>query len=411
MRLARRPSMRVAWRMRRRGLPRGDFQYTSIDTYALLHNFGHWSIGSVNGIREMSKGERRPNRAWGAFFRAMLLCGPVFAAFSCILFSSGPAVAKEARVRTLLILDSQEGNPYKAARESLLDALARSGYREGKNLRVTVRFSGNNIREGESILKEELRNSYDVVYVGGTAAAISARNLLYGRAQPVVFGSVTDPVGIGVIKGFSARPAANFTGVCYPVPVKTRLKFARRLFPKARTFGLIHAEMPQSRSYNKWLENLLKNDSEFSDFRIIFRSVPLVTGPSGVRAMAEKSRRHIRELDTVVDAYISANDQLGANIHFSEAVYGMAKKPLLGLEKDDVMGGWGAFAAIYPSGETVGNQVARMIKRLFEGGVVGEILPEWPQKYGVAVDLRKARRFGVDVPVEVLQMAGENIVH
>jgi putative tryptophan/tyrosine transport system substrate-binding protein len=51
-----------------------------------------------------------------------------------------------------------------------------------------------------------------------------------------------------------------------------------------------------------------------------------------------------------------------------------------------------------------------MIKDLFEGKKVSDIVPEWPHKFGVAVDLKKAKRFGIDIPVELLQMAGENIV-
>jgi putative ABC transport system substrate-binding protein len=183
-----------------------------------------------------------------------------------------------------------------------------------------------------------------------------------------------------------------------------------RLMPKARTFGLIYADMPQSRSYNRWLEDLLRHDPEFREIRIIYRPVPLVTGEKGDRAMAENSRRIIRELDPRVDAYIKPCDQMGTRRHFSEVVYATSKKPLIGLVKDDVMGSWGAVATIFPLHDSIGRQAARMIKELFEGRMVSDVMPEWPQKYGVAIDLRKARRFGVDVPVELLQMAGENII-
>ncbi len=324
--------------------------------------------------------------------------------------SANNATSNNAKTFRLLILDSQKGNPYDEVRTSLLKALANHGYKEGKNLKTTIIFSGNDIKGGEHILNDELKNPYDVVFVGGTAATISAKNALYGKTQRVVFGSPTDPIGIGVIKDFNSRPVANFTGVCYPVPVKTRLKFLKRLMPKAKTFGLIYADMPQSHSYNRWLDNLLKNDPEFKDIKIIYRSVPLVTGENGDKAMAANSKKHIQELDSKVDAYIKPCDQMGTRSNFSEVVFNTSKKPLIGLVKDDVMGKWGATATIYPSHESIGSQAAVMIKALFEGKKVGDILPEWPRKYGVAVDLQKAKQFGIDVPVEVLQIAGENIV-
>lgn len=326
------------------------------------------------------------------------------------ILSAVSITSHNSKTFKLLILDSQKGNPYDEVRTSLLAALATFGYTEGTNLKATILFSGNDVKAGERILNAELKNAYDVIFVGGTAATLSAKNVLYGKTQCVVFGSPTDPVGIGVIHDFTSKPVANFTGICYPVPVKTRLKFLRRLMPKAKTFGLIYADMPQSHSYNKWIENLLKNDPEFKDIRIIYRAVPLVTRENGDRTMATNSKKFIQELDAKVDAYIKPCDQMGTRSNFAEVVYATSKKPLIGLVKDDVMGKWGATATIYPSHESIGNQSARMIKELFEGKKVRDIMPEWPHKYGVAVDLHKAKQFGIDVPVEVLQMAGENII-
>lgn len=347
----------------------------------------------------------KPAVSWSIALSAVTII-----AITVQLLSGNNSAAVTSRTYKLLILDSQKGNPYDEVRVSLLTALGNYGYTEGKNLKTVIRFSGNNIKEGERILNEESRNPYDVIFVGGTAATISARNVLYGKRERVVFGSPTDPVGIGVIKDFSSRPAANFTGVCYPVPVRTRLKFIKRLMPKARTFGLIYADMPQSHSYNRWIEALLKNDQEFREVKIIYRPVPLVTGEDGDRAMAANSKRHILELDSRVDAYIKPCDQMGTRSNFAEVVYNTSTKPLIGLVKDDVMGKWGATATIYPSHDSIGKQAARMVKELFEGKKIGNIIPEWPHKYGVAVDLKKAKKFGIDVPVELLQMAGENIV-
>jgi len=322
-------------------------------------------------------------------------------------YTSAP---QSGKVFKLFILNSQRGAPYDEICASLVSALARQGYTEGKNLQIVMKYSDNDIKRGEQILHGEQKNSYDVIFVAGSPATLSAKNVLERQPQRVVFASVTDPVGIGVIRDFSSKPAGNFTGVSYPVPVKTRLKFVRRLMPKAKTFGLIYADMPQSHSYNKWLEHLLKSDPEFKDVRIMFRQVPLVTGKNGDKEMAALSKKQIQDIDSKVDAYIAPCDQLAARRLFSEAVYNTSKKPLIGLVKDDVMGKWGAMAAIYPAHESIGSQSARMIQELFEGKKISEIIPEWPHRFGVAIDLHKAKQFGIDVPVELLQMAGENIV-
>lgn len=332
-----------------------------------------------------------------------------FVALTCASVCTGGESGKHFK---LLILDSQQGNPYDEVRSALASTLTGYGYIEGRNLHTTLRVTGNDAKKGELILREELRkNRYDVIFAGGTAATISAKSVLLGdMSQRVVFASPTDPVGIGVIKDFSSKPFANFTGVSYPVPPKARLKFIKRLLPDARTFGLIYADMPQSKSYNKWMEDLISGDPEFRGLKILFRPVPLITGENGDKLMAEAALPHIRELDRKVDAFIKPNDQLGTRRQFAELVYETATKPLIGITRSDVMGHWGSTAVIYPSHASIGEQAARMIRHLFEGGNVADLTPEWPRKYGFAVDLRKARQFNITVPVELLQLAGENIV-
>lgn len=339
-----------------------------------------------------------------------LLTVVIFIVSSAPVFSANDNTSYNRKTFKLFILASQKGSPYDSICASALTALASHGYTEGKNLKTVIKYSGNSVKRGEHILDEEQKNSYDVIFVAGTPATLSAKNVLYGKKQRVVFASVTDPVGIGVIKDFISKPTGNFTGVSYPVPVKTRLKFIKRLMPKAKIFGLVYADMPQSHSYNKWLESLLKNDPEFRNIKIIFRQVPLVTGENGDKQMAEISKKYIREIDSKVDAYITSCDQLGSRRFFSEAAYNTSKKPLIGLVKDDVMGKWGAAATIYPSHDSIGNQSAKMIMKFFEGKTASDVMPEWPHRFGIAVDLRKAKQFGIEVPIEMLQIAGENIV-
>lgn len=326
------------------------------------------------------------------------------------LVCSALTYASDTPPHRLLIVDSQHGNPYDEIRRALLQELAEEGYVEGDNLQVTLKAIGNHIALGEKMLRREVKNGYDVVFVGGTSATIAAKQALFGTEQAVVFGAPTDPVGIGVIDNFSSSPSANFTGVSYPVPVKARLRFIRQILPEAHTLGLIYADMPQSHSYKNWLETLLAKEREFRDIQIIFREVPLVTGESGSREMARMAQQYIRELNGMVDAFISPNDQMGTQKWFAKEVYAMASKPLIGLVRNDVMAGHGATAVIYPSHESIGRQAAKMIAKLFSGMSVQAIHPQWPTTYGYAVDLPKVRQFSLKVPVGILQLAGRDIV-
>ncbi len=311
----------------------------------------------------------------------------------------------------LLVMEAQVGEPYESATKAMLAGLANFGYVEGENLEVVHHTIGNDQEKGMQILRQELENDYDVIYVAGTVMTIATKEVAYGDSEhDVVFACVTDPVGVGVIDGFESSPKANFTGVSYPVPVKSRFRFIRQLMPDAETIGLVYADMPQSHSYRKWVKDLIQNDPEFADLEVLFRVVPLVTGEEGPQQMAELAREYVQELDPLVDVFISPNDQMGVGPHFANMVYETATKPLVGIGRADVMEGWGATMSLYPSHAGQGRQCAVMIKRLFEGEPIQNIIPETPKENGYAFDLNKAEQFGIQIPVEMIELAGEDVV-
>ncbi|MCG7981475.1 MAG: hypothetical protein JAY90_01855 [Candidatus Thiodiazotropha lotti] len=170
----------------------------------------------------------------------------LLAFLGCLIPTFSLSSSEIEKVYRLLILDSQVGSPYEDVRNSLIDTLLERGYRQGDNLVITHYYIDNSVSLGMEILKREIKENYDVIYVGGTVATISAKNTLFESDVPVVFGAPTDPIGIGVIDGFDQPPKVNFTGVSYPVPVKSRFLFLRQLIPNVRKVGLIYADMPQS---------------------------------------------------------------------------------------------------------------------------------------------------------------------
>ena len=136
----------------------------------------------------------------------------------------------------------------------------------------------------------------------------------------------------------------------------------------------------------------------------------MVTGENGDQHMSKMAIPIIKELDSQVDAFIAPNDQLGSRRPFAEAIWANSSKPLIGIVKNDVMESWGATAVIYPSNKSMGQQAGKMVKRLLAGEPISTIIPEWPMKYGYAVNLPKARHFNMSVPIGILQLAGKNII-
>jgi len=330
---------------------------------------------------------------------------------SLLLFIGSINVFSQTKVFKLLIIDSQVGEPYQSARESLLKTLEAAGYNKGKNLEITIETIGNDQKKAEEVIKANINKNFDVIFANGTVVTIAAKNTAFNDKQKFVFACVTDPVGVGVIKDFKTPPFANFTGVSFPVPVKSRLKFVKELLPKAKTFGLIYADMPQSVSYKKWVEEILQADPDFKDTKVIFKPIELIKGDGGSEKMAAAAVPMIKQLDSQVDAFIAPNDQMGVQKYLGLAISTNSKKPFIGLGLKDVMEEWGAVASIYPSYESMGEQSAKMIIEIFKGKAIKDIMPEWPKKSGFSFNLKKAKTYGITVPAKLIELAGKNIVN
>ncbi len=320
--------------------------------------------------------------------------------------------------RRVAIVDSDDAEPYETARRSMVAALAQAGYVDGGSIAIERHDIDNDEARAQATLRFIASDPPAVVVVNGTVAARAAKATLEGSAIPVVFTSVTDPVGEALIDDFDVPPPANITGVAYGVPIHLRFNTIKRRFPhdpaRALRIGLVHSSMPQSRGYRRLIEAALAGAFEGDDdlktyarlagVEFVFREVPFRLGADGLEQMVAAARDQVRAIDGQVDVFVSPSDILGTSRPYAEMVFATATKPLVGLGREDVVDGWGALGSIYPSVPDIGEQAAAMLVRLFEGEPISAIRPETPRRTGYALDLGKARRFGIEVPQEVLDL-------
>ncbi len=313
------------------------------------------------------------------------------------------------KAASLLMVDSQTGDPYAPVRMSMLKHLAAMGYKNNQNLVIKHWSLGNEEGMAKRVWHEEKNASYDVIFVNGTVAAKMFRQFAYDSPRySFVFAAVTDPVSLGLIRDFKSPPSANFTGICYPVKIEERLRMILRVMPQARDMGFIHADMPQSASYLRWIRQVLTRE-EFKNIRFHIRQVPFVQSEGGHIRMTQLAKKYVKELDPVVDLFLSPNDQMGVQQPFARMVWELSSKPLVGLGRKDVMDGWGAFMSVFPDLGNMGKQAAAMAARLFKKEPIRNIMPQWPAS-GLAFDLEKAAKFNLVIPEELIRRASGNII-
>lgn len=322
-----------------------------------------------------------------------------------------PATGAAPELKDLVVIDSERGEPFSSVRQAMLEALAEDGYKDGQTLNIHYASLSNFPGIAQNLWNISGHRKHSYFFINGTIAAAAYKNLAFDDGQHAfIFCAVTDPVGMGLIDGFKIPPKANFSGVSYPVPVKERFRFVKRLFPNARKIGLVYADMPQSHSYRGWVEDLLKNDAEFKGLEVVFRMVPFVPNEGGHKRMAMLAERYVRELDSQVDLFLAPNDQMGVQQPFSEMVHRVASKPLIGIGQREVREGWGATAAISPSLHALGKECATMVRQMLDGKPIRQILPAAPKTFEIAIDAAKARAFGARLSDDLLRDANTRLI-
>jgi putative ABC transport system substrate-binding protein len=103
----------------------------------------------------------------------------------------------------------EENAEGKTELSAFTQGLAESGWTDGRNLRMEVRWGGGDVNRTRTFAKELVALQPDVILAQGTpgTAALQRETLTI----PVVFVIVADPVGPGFVAGLS-RPGGNITG-------------------------------------------------------------------------------------------------------------------------------------------------------------------------------------------------------
>jgi putative tryptophan/tyrosine transport system substrate-binding protein len=112
--------------------------------------------------------------------------------------------------RVAVLMSVEENNPDgKIQLSRFTEGLAESGWTDGRNLRMEVRWGGGDVNRTQTFAKELVALRPDVILAQGTPGTAALHRET--RTIPIVFVIVADPVGPGFVASLS-RPGGNITG-------------------------------------------------------------------------------------------------------------------------------------------------------------------------------------------------------
>jgi len=115
------------------------------------------------------------------------------------------------RVRGIgLLLAGDENDPVTKNRLSALTkALADLGWTDGRNVRMDLRWAGDDINRMRAVAQELVGLQPETIVTYGTPATIAVQRET--RTIPVVFAGVSEPVSSGIVPRLN-QPGGNITG-------------------------------------------------------------------------------------------------------------------------------------------------------------------------------------------------------
>jgi putative ABC transport system substrate-binding protein len=145
------------------------------------------------------------------------------------------ARAQQPAVPVIGFLTAQAANDFTV---SFLQGLKETGYVEGQNVAVEYRFAENQFDRLPALAADLVRRRVAVIAALGAAASLAAKAAT--TTIPIVFGTGTDPVALGLVVSLN-RPGANVTGttVLTGELVPKQLQLLRELMPNAAVFGVL----------------------------------------------------------------------------------------------------------------------------------------------------------------------------
>jgi putative ABC transport system substrate-binding protein len=295
-----------------------------------------------------------------------------------------------------VIMSYEENDPVAKARVSAFtQALADLGWTDGRNMRMDLRWYGDNTSRARALAQELVGLQPDIIVTGGTPATVALQRET--RTIPIVFAGVTDPVASDIVARLD-RPSGNITG-----------------------FATFEATLG-----GKWLELL-------SEIAPGLKRVAIIFNPDTSPASA-----HMPSLETAARSLkvVPITAPVHGDIEIETAIIALAREPGGGLvvmpdiftvahrapiisaaARNNVPAVYGVSDFTRDSGllsygiDLVDpfRRAATYVDRILRAEEPGDLPVQFPTKIEMVVNLKTAKSLGLTVPPTLLVAADEVI--
>jgi putative ABC transport system substrate-binding protein len=309
---------------------------------------------------------------------------------------AAPAQQPEKLRRIGVLLNRAAGDPEAAdSIGAFVQGMGELGWRIGGNLRIEYRYSAGNPELFRKYAAELVALAPDAILAASTPSVAALQQ--FSRSIPIVFTSVSDPVGAGIVDSL-ARPGGNATGFMlaeYSVSGKW-LELLKQVAPELKRVAVLrHSANPAG-------------IAQFGAIQAVAASLGVAVSPIDVQDASE--------IERAVAAFVrSANGGMivtgsaTATIH-RELIITLAERyklPAVYTERFAVASG--GLISYGPGFVNQFRRAASYVDRILKGEKPADLPVQAPTKYELVINLKTAKALGLSVPQTLLASADEVI--
>jgi putative tryptophan/tyrosine transport system substrate-binding protein len=297
-----------------------------------------------------------------------------------------------------LIAGSGENDPESRARVAALrEGLAQRGWIDGRNLRIDYRWAGTDPDRIRAFAAELVATVPEAIFAHSTPASTGV--LLATRSIPIVFASVSDPVGDGIVAGF-ARPGGNVTGF---TNVEASMggkwvEILKELAPSIIRVGFLFnpTTAPGGGSY------FLR---PFEAAAPSFNVQPIATPVEDVAGIEHA----LALLAAGANGGLIVNSDIFTARNRAAIIAAAARHRLPAIYPFSFFVASGGLVAYGSDITDLWRRAASYLDRILRGEKPSDLPVQAPVKFELVINLKTAKALGLDVPLQLQQRADEVI--
>jgi len=278
---------------------------------------------------------------------------------------------------------------------AFLQALAQAGWTIGDNIRIDIRWASANAADIRRHAAELAALAPDAVLAAGTSTA--GAMLQATRTVPVVFATVVDPVGAGLIDSLS-RPGGNATGfLLYEYSMAAKwLEFLKQVAPNVTRAAVLRDPATPSGA------------GQFAVIQAMAPALKIEVMPVNLRDARELERSIASFARTPNGGLVVAGSSLTI-LHRDLIIALAAKHKLPAVYYERFFVASGGLISYGSDRIALYRGAAGYVDRILRGEKPADLPVQAPTKFELAINLKTAKALGLNVPASLHSAATEII--